>query len=152
MAILLIFAMLCGLQSSSSTAQDHPVAQNRSEVTIVTPDGVVWRGDPKGMQTARIGGDPQKEGEQFTLWLRMPAGFVMKPHWHPVDENLVVIKGRVLLGTGEHVKAEDAKQIQPDTFVQIPKTIRHYAIAQDETVLQVYGVGPFVTYWVEDKK
>jgi hypothetical protein len=31
----------------------------------------------------------------------------------------------------------------------MPKEMRHFAWAKGETIIQIHGIGPFKTYWVE---
>lgn len=128
-----------------------PAWSQTGSMTVATKDSVVWKGDPHGMQIAKIAGDPLATGVEFTIWLRMPASFVMRPHWHPVDENLIVLSGTFLLGTGEKADRSRTSELKAGTFAQIPKTVPHFGFAQEDTVIQVHGIGPFITNWIPEK-
>jgi hypothetical protein len=41
---------------------------------------------------AVLDGDPSKAGGQFTIRVKFPNGYKVPPHWHPVDENVVVLR------------------------------------------------------------
>ena len=45
-------------------------------------------------------GDPAREGV-FTMRLRLPDGFEVRPHWHTQVEHVTVISGTLYLGVGE---------------------------------------------------
>ena len=40
-----------------------------------------------------ISGDPGKPGAPFVLRIYNDANTIVPPHWHPEDENIVVVKG-----------------------------------------------------------
>src|SRR5262249_58503105 len=71
---------------------------------IFSPDKIQWGPAPdvlpKGAEAVVLYGDPTKEG-QFALRLRLPSGYHVPPHHHPVDENVTVISGTFKLGMGE---------------------------------------------------
>ena len=60
---------------------------------------------PAGAKFAVLQGDPSAAGE-YTVRLRMPAGYVIAPHWHPTDEHVTVVSGTMLLGMGDQVDRE----------------------------------------------
>ena len=55
---------------------------------------------PPGAQIAVLDGDPGKDGF-FTLRLKFPDGYKIAPHWHPTDENIVIVSGTFMMGLGE---------------------------------------------------
>src|SRR5215471_17736083 len=60
---------------------------------VFSPDKIQWGPAPdalpKGAEAALLYGDPTKEG-QFALRLRLPSGYHVPPHSHPVDQNNTV--------------------------------------------------------------
>jgi len=101
---------------------------------------------PAGARIAVLAGDPSSAGE-FTIRLEFPAGYVIKPHWHPTDEHVTVLSGRFLVGMGDSVDAKQAMVLGPGGFVTAPALAHHYAIAARKTVVQVNADGPFaITY------
>src|SRR5687767_7634504 len=69
--------------------------------TIVPPQEIKWGPAPAvlppGAEAAVLFGDPGKEG-LFALRLKLPAGYSVPPHTHPVDEAVTVISGTFGLG------------------------------------------------------
>jgi len=99
-----------------------------------------------GARFAVMAGDPSQTGE-FTIRLELPAGYVIKPHWHPTDENVTVLSGRFLVGMGDSVDVKQAMTLGPEGFITAPASAHHFAVAQRKTVVQVSGMGPFaITY------
>jgi len=101
---------------------------------------------PAGARFAVIQGDPSQAGP-YTVRLEFPAGYVIKPHFHPTDENVTVLSGRFLVGMGDSVATAGAMVLGPEGFVTAPASAHHFAVAQRKTVIQVHGIGPFaITY------
>jgi hypothetical protein len=67
---------------------------------------------PAGAQLAVMDGNPAKEG-LFSIRAKFPDGYVIPPHWHPTDENVVVIQGVIGLGMGESATGP-AEDYPPD--------------------------------------
>src|SRR5438552_2955170 len=59
---------------------------------------------PKGAQIAVLHGDPSKKAE-FTIRLKMPAGYKIPPHWHSKDEQLTILSGSFTLHMGDTMDA-----------------------------------------------
>src|SRR5438132_1257548 len=78
--------------------------KGHDEHVFVTPEMLKWgpgpRSLPPGAQVAALSGDPAKEG-LFTIRIKFPDGYKVPPHWHPVDENVTVLQGTFMMGTGE---------------------------------------------------
>ena len=118
--------------------------------TVVDADSVKWGPGPAslppGVQGAALLGSPAKEGP-FVLRLKFPAGFVVPPHRHSKEEHVTVISGRFGMATGEKLERQAAPLLPPGSFVRIPQGMAHYAWTDQETVVQINGMGPFdVTY------
>jgi quercetin dioxygenase-like cupin family protein len=100
----------------------------------------------KGAQFAVYQGDPSK-AEVYTIRLKLPAGYVIAPHFHPTDENLTIISGHFLVGMGDAVDRYKARRLGPGEFATAMAQAHHYAVASDSVVVQVHGMGPFaITY------
>ena len=102
---------------------------------------------PPGAQIAVLDGDPTKAGF-FTIRLKFPDGYKIAPHSHPTDENIVVVSGVFMMGMGAAPDDAAMHQLPAGSFTTIPKTSPHYAAAKGETVIQIYGQGPFVVNYV----
>ena len=121
-------------------------AQTAEEHVLVLPDKVQWEPAPpvvpKGAQVAVLYGDPAKEG-QFAMRLKLPAGYHVPPHTHPVDENVTVLSGTLKLGMGDTADQGMAKPLPAGTFFSLPPGANHYAYTDGETVIQINSVGPW---------
>ena len=120
--------------------------------TILSADTLKWGPPPPalpaGAEAAVLAGDPATAGSQFTLRLKMPAGYKVSPHWHPADEHVTVLQGTLMVGMGETFDAATMKTLTAGSFVVMPKEMRHYVRAQTATILQVHGTGPFALTYV----
>jgi quercetin dioxygenase-like cupin family protein len=103
---------------------------------------------PPGAQLCVLSGDPAKAGRPYVLRVKMPDGYKVPPHWHPVDENATVLQGMLLMGRGEKFDPDTAMEVNAGGFSHMPKGMRHFAAAKGETVIQVHGVGPFEIVYV----
>ena len=120
------------------------------EHVVVRPDAIKWGpappGLPPGSQMAVLAGDPGKAGP-FVLRAKLPDGYKIPPHWHSGEENITVLKGTFLIGRGEKLEPSTMVELPAGSFMRMPKTMRHSALAKGETIIQVHGIGPFeVTY------
>src|SRR5664279_1258825 len=84
-------ALLCGL---FLTAIAH---SGSAEKNAFTPDSVAWGPAPPfveaGAQLAVLEGNPLAASGDYTIRLKVPAGYRIAPHWHPKRENVTVISG-----------------------------------------------------------
>jgi Domain of unknown function (DUF4437) len=125
--------------------------KGHDEHVLITPGMLKWRPGPSalppGAEVAPLHGDPSKEGP-FTIRIKLPNGYKVPPHWHPTDENVTVLKGTLMMGTGERFDADAAKALPTGGFGHMPKGKRHYAFAKGETILQLHSMGPFQVNYV----
>ncbi len=104
-------------------------------------------GLPAGAQTAVLSGDPGKAGEAFTISVKMPDGYVVPPHWHPTTENMVVISGKMQVGTGDSINEASMTTLGPGGYGMMAPKMHHYVKAIGATTVVLYGTGPFeITY------
>ena len=119
---------------------------------LVTPDKLKWGPAPPslppGAQVAILVGDPRTAGSMYVMRVKMPDGFKVPAHWHPVDENVTVLQGTFLLGRGDKFDAHAAEEMPAGSYSRMPRGMRHFAQAKGETILQVHGVGPFEINYV----
>ena len=103
---------------------------------------------PAGAEAVVLAGDPATAGSQFTLRLKMPAGYKVAPHWHPSDEHLTVLQGALMVGMGDKFDESTMKSLTAGSFSVMPKEMRHYVRATSATIIQVHGTGPFALTYV----
>jgi hypothetical protein len=99
-------------------------------------------------RTEVVRGDRTKPGEPFVIRIHAEAGYIIMPHTHPVDENIVVVKGSWALGMGERFKKEALQPMEVGDFGFAAKEMAHFAWAKTATIVQVHGIGPFSVHWV----
>lgn len=78
----------------------------------------------------------------------MPDGFQIAPHWHPNVERVTVISGTFRLGHGEELDSQAATPLEPGSYVSMPPGMRHFAIAEGETIIQLTSIGPWIINYV----
>lgn len=130
-----------------------PPAGTASEAhhTVVPAEKVTWNPGPPtlphGVQLAVLHGHPAKEGP-FVIRLKFPADTQVAPHRHSKEEHVTVISGRFGMGTGDTLSRQDAPLLPPGSFVRIPAGMAHFAWTDQETVVQINGMGPFDVVYV----
>jgi quercetin dioxygenase-like cupin family protein len=142
---LVVFALLCAAAAIAS-AQSSPTHH-----VVVTPEAMKWGPAPPalpaGAEAAVLDGDPSKPG-LFALRVKLPDGYRVAAHWHPMDENLVVLQGALLIGMGDKLDEKAFKALPAGSFTRMPAKVNHYAGAKGETIFHIYGQGPFELNYV----
>ena len=95
-------------------------------------------------------GDPSKEG-YFALRIKMPEGYVIPPHWHPVQERVTVLSGALRLGMGEVVDGQRTQYLPEGTYFSLAPRMAHYALTEGETVLQLTSIGPWQINYIDPR-
>jgi quercetin dioxygenase-like cupin family protein len=141
-----IFATALLLSTTATFAQD--------DHTVVQPDQIKWgpapAALPSGAQIAVLYGDPGKEG-LFAFRLKVPAGYKVPPHTHPVIEAVTVISGTFKLGMGETADEAKAQPLPAGSFFAFPPGTPHYVFIGEETVIQISSNGPWGITYVNPK-
>jgi quercetin dioxygenase-like cupin family protein len=147
LALLLLAATAGGLQATQ--AGQAPVGH--PEHHVVAPEGVHWAPLGPSTSVAVLSGSPRDEGSPFVLRLKLAPGATVPPHWHPVDEHLTVVSGTLHMGMGERLDRAAGTAMAAGAYALMPKAAVHYVWADGETVVQIHGVGPFTTTFVDPR-
>src|ERR1700690_3627530 len=111
-----------------------------------TPDQIKWGPPPPfvapGAQLAVIEGNPMASSGDFTIRLKMPAGYKIAPHWHPNRENVTVISGNFKVGMGDTFDETKMATFGAGSFAFLDPSMHHYAMADGAVVVQVHGMSP----------
>jgi quercetin dioxygenase-like cupin family protein len=143
---ILGIAVATGAQSASQTPGTSSSSQHVAVPSAQQKWGPAPPSLPAGAQVAILKGDPAQPGP-FAIAIKMPSGYTVPPHWHPTDENLVVIEGSLALGMGDSVNAAAETTLDAGGYSFMPKEMHHYAKAKAATTFVLYGTGPFaITY------
>ncbi|MBY0523961.1 MAG: cupin domain-containing protein [Gemmataceae bacterium] len=146
MAFTTFVAILWGAWSARADKE-----AGHKEHVIFTADKLAWKPNPNfpaGVQTAILAGDPAKGGALYAMRVKFPDGYQVPPHWHPVDENVTVLQGTLLIGVGDKFDATKTTAVPTGSFMVMPKEMRHFAQTKGETILQLNGIGPFEVHYV----
>ena len=110
------------------------------------PDQIKWGPAPpfvaQGAKLAVIEGNPMASSGDYTIRLKMPAGYKIAPHWHPKRENVTVISGDFKVGMGDKFEESKMTTFPAGSFAYLDSDMHHYAMASSETIVQVHGMSP----------
>jgi hypothetical protein len=103
---------------------------------------------PPGTFIMVLEGDPRVAG-LFTIRLKLPAGARLGPHWHPRDERVTVLHGRVGVGFGERFDGQALRDFDGGSYYVNPARQPHFIEFRQESVVQITGIGPWETHFLE---
>ena len=143
---LLIFCAAVSLAGTAPLAAQAPASGEAPHHSIHRAADIDWKPGPPslpaGAQFALLEGDPSKAG-YFALQIKMPDGYVIPPHWHPVQERVTVLSGTFHLGQGKAVNRQAAQALAPGSYFSLAPRMAHFAVAEGETVIQLTSIGPW---------
>jgi mannose-6-phosphate isomerase-like protein (cupin superfamily) len=119
---------------------------------MVRPEQIVWGPAspklPAGAEIAVIFGDMPTAGELYVFRAKLPDGYSVAPHTHPMDEHVTVIEGTMTLGFGEQRNDENMRELPAGSYVTLPSDVPLYNRMKGETILQFHGIGPYDIIYV----
>ena len=143
MRMVLLFASLMMIVVAVQPA----LAQN-----AFAPEQVKYMAAPPslspGAQLAVLEGDPAASSGDYTVRLKMPAGFKIAPHWHPKRENVTVLSGNLRVGMGDAFQESKMMDFGAGSFAYLDPEMHHYAMAGTDTVIQIHGMSPLQINYV----
>jgi quercetin dioxygenase-like cupin family protein len=120
-------------------------------IKIELPKDIKWVASPGGSENAILAGDPSKEGLYIVLTKWLPHKN-SRPHFHPHDRFITVLKGTWWVNTGPNYDPDGMKPLPTGSFVVHYGGQVHYDGAKDEEcVLQIVGMGPATSTSAERK-
>ena len=113
-------------------------------VVYTMPENVKWVVNERaGNAQAVIAGDPSKPGLYVVLTKWIAGNHFSRPHFHPNDRFITVIKGTWWVGSGPNFDTNATVPLGPGTVVTHYGKQVHYDGAKDEdAVLMIVGDGP----------
>ena len=96
---------------------------------------------PPGAQIAVLAGDPSKPAP-YTVRLKFPANYLVPAHFHPNDENVLVVSGDLFIGMGTRVDKKSATALGIGGYALMPANHNHFAFTTSEATILLYGIGP----------
>ncbi len=140
---------LAGMLNISSAAELNPAA-----VIYKLPDQIPWSPvGPEGAQTAVLVGDPTKPGfyAVYNKWTK--GNHFSRPHFHPNDRYIVVLKGTWWVGSGPKFDPANTVPMPPGSFVtHFGKQVHWDGAKDEEAILLIMGQGPATTTLVQEEK
>lgn len=108
-------------------------------------DKLDWRpteGNTLGVETAVVEGDPSQPGYYLTI-NHFPAGVMSRPHHHPDERYIIVLRGTWYTDEGEEFRPAQTVPLKSGDFMRHPAGGPHYDGALDEdTWVAISGYGP----------
>jgi hypothetical protein len=159
-AFLLAFAFALAALPSAPELAARPAQKPASPYAlhsrerILRPGSLPWRPEASlspGAESVVLEGDPAKPG-LVILRLKMPDGYRIPPVWHPAADRFTVLSGTYHMGVGATFDESKAVALHPGDFAWLSPAAPHYGWTSGETVLEIVGLGPFVTNYVNPKE
>ena len=142
-------ALVIGLIGPAAAVELNPKA-----IAIRQADDIKWR-DPTGAAGVNqkiLFGDPTKPGFYMVMNRFQPGNF-SKPHFHPNDRFITVVKGTWYVGTGNKWDKNATIPVKAGGAVTHFGKEIHYDGAKDEEVIVIItGEGPANTTFVDMKE
>jgi hypothetical protein len=120
---------------------------------VVMPGELKWVDVPSlppGAKLAVIEG-PMNEAVPFTVRLKLPKGYAIPPHSHPAIERVTVLSGTFYMGVGDKLDRQTTHALPAGAIGIIQPGAAHYAWTEDETIIQLNGMGPWGINYVDPK-
>jgi len=131
-----------------ATAQAPPAPDAHGNVFHDGSD-LAWGEPDNGVRFLPLYGSYDQEDESFAFRLHVQPGFELGPHTHPGVEHLTILSGSLFVGIGDTMDRTSATAYGPGSYLAIGAGVAAYMWAAEETVVQVHGIGPFSTDFVE---
>lgn len=115
---------------------------------VVRADEIPWGpcpdSLPAGCEVALLEGDLTSDG-YFTARFRVAGEqpFVLPAHWHPRDERVTVLSGKVAVAFGADATRAEAREFGAGDYYVNARQQMHWVWIEGPTVLQISGLGPW---------
>jgi hypothetical protein len=143
----LLFMALAMLSFCSYSAELDPKV-----LAYVLPENVKWKPNAAGTnETMVLYGDPDKAGP-YAVLLKWKAGNMSRPHFHPNDRHIMVMKGTWWVGTGPKYDPATTVPMPAGSYVLHYGKGIHYDGAKDgDAIIMLHGIGPATNTPAEQK-
>jgi quercetin dioxygenase-like cupin family protein len=122
--------------------------------TLVIPAEIQWEQAPAvlpaGAQGAVLYGDPTKDG-LFAMRFKLPKGYRVPPHTLSKVGTFTVISGTFRIGMGENADPSQARPMPAGSFIALAPGTPHFVSVDEETVVQLNNIGPWVITYLDPK-
>jgi quercetin dioxygenase-like cupin family protein len=142
------FAVFLAALPSTLVAADPETKEHKP--VIVQPWELQWSDSPAlpaGVKVSVLYGDMNK-AEPIGFRVKLPAGAMIAPHTHPVDERVTVVSGAFAMGEGEKFDKAALKDMPVGSVAIFPRGCRMFGYAREETIIQVNAEGPWTINYI----
>ena len=137
-------AVIVAPPASARKATHHAAKKAAAPAELKWMDGPP--GLPAGATFAVKKGNPEAKGA-FTIGIKMPAGYSVPPHWHPSDEHVTVVSGKLAYGMSDRMNRTAAQGLDAGGSVVMKAKEHHWVMTADGAEVEVSATGPFkITY------
>jgi quercetin dioxygenase-like cupin family protein len=151
-AWLLVAMLALSFGTAGTTGTARAVELDPAALVYKLPDQLKWR-DPTGaagVNQAILHGDPTKPGLYVVLNRFKPGNF-SRPHFHPNDRFITVVKGTWWVATGNKFDPNNTVPMPAGSFVTHFAKQVHWDGAKDEEAwVLITGEGPATLTRVEE--
>ncbi|MGA7837844.1 MAG: cupin domain-containing protein [Ignavibacteriaceae bacterium] len=141
---LILIAVLFSLNISAQTKTENGQIQ-------LNEKDLVWRSGMPGTLISILEGDP-KSDSLYTLRLKIPANYIVKPHSHTSNERVTILSGSVYVGLGDKIDKNNSVKFIAGGYYVNPPDLHHYVWTDEPAEIQITGIGPWVVNYVEKDK
>jgi hypothetical protein len=137
-----------GMGSTGYTVELNPAA-----IIYKLPEQISWQPvTPAGNQNAVLVGDPDKPGLYIVLTKRLAGMHFSRPHFHPNDRFITVLKGTWWVGTGTTFDTINTVPLPPGSFAtHFAKQVHYDGAKFEDAILLITGNGPATSVLAEEK-
>jgi quercetin dioxygenase-like cupin family protein len=141
--MMAVIALSAAAASSGTITVAEPQQLNPKALAFKLPDQIPWKRNAAGTnETAVMYGDPEKPGLYAVLTKWLPHN-MSRPHWHPNDRIITVLKGTWWVGTGDKYDPDSTVPLPAGTVVtHFGKEVHYDGAKDEEAVLMIVGEGP----------
>lgn len=137
----LLALLVCSICCIPLAAQ---AAMNGSNYTVFDDSSIQWKPSPKnlpaGSQSAYLVGNPNSSG-LFIMWCKVPAGFVLPPHFHNSAQQINLISGDYHIGFGDKLDKTAGIALTPGTLLVTPPKTHQFNWSDNGAIFQIIGNG-----------
>lgn len=153
--LILCFPILIPLHASAAAPRGSGAAHERSVTkgggATSSAGGLLWRPSWPRTEIAVVSGDLSSKGP-FVFRFRMPGGYWIHPHRHPVDARLRVISGTFLVGMGERLDSTKVEVLKAGREIRLSAGMAHFEGTRGATVVEISGDGPWGIRFLDPTK
>jgi quercetin dioxygenase-like cupin family protein len=127
-----------------------PYAEGPAQGLMMKPADIQWKPSPRvpGLEAAEIIGNSAKPG-LYVQRVKFPAGQAVQAHSHPDDRTYTVISGTWYIGWGDKFDESKLTALPPGSLYTEPAKVVHFIKTKEDVVVQVTGMGPTATDFVD---